>query len=112
METEIKDYLIIYGINTCSNLSCFCEKIINSDELEKFKDIIKLVKDNTNKDNWIWTNYVELDKDGKYIEHRLIYDMYPTISHKILDKFGQLLPSGITKIKSIKIYKGQKIKII
>ena len=109
---EIKDYLIIYGINTCRNLPCFCEKIIDYNELDKFKDIIKLVKEKENGDNWVWTIYLELDENGKYQEHHFIYDMYPTISHEILDAFGDMLPGGITKIESIKIYKGQKIKII
>ena len=55
---------------------------------------------------------LERQEDGTYYEHHLLYDMYPMIEPKLLDEFTQLLPNHITKIESIKIFSGQKIKIM
>ena len=38
--------------------------------------------------------------------------MYPEISSDILHEFNKYLPDGITKIESIKVFSGEKIKII
>jgi hypothetical protein len=38
--------------------------------------------------------------------------MYPELSKRKLLDFQHFLPSGITKIESIKIFRGEKVKII
>ena len=108
----IKNYLIIYGFNTVNNLPCISEHIVNNNELDQFKEIIELIKKNTNIINWEWTRYIQEDKNGNFIEKNLISDMYPTINKNILNDFAKLLPSGITKIKRIEIFKGEKIQIL
>lgn len=106
------NYLVVYGINTQrANLSCFSETLIDENELDKFMNLIKLIEQNPYKTNWVWTTYLEKNQNT-YINHKYIYDMYPMIDKNILDNFGKYLPEGITRIVSIKIYKGEKIKII
>jgi hypothetical protein len=55
---------------------------------------------------------IERLKDGTYIEHNKLYEMYPEFDSKLLDEFGKYMPGWITHIESIKIFSGQKIKII
>jgi len=110
---QIKDYLIIYGYGIRSLKGCYKETEICVDDLIKFMPLIKEIENKLNEPiNWQSCIILEKDKNGNYYEHHLLYDMYPNISHELLDEFCQLLPSSITKIESIKIFSGQKIKII
>ena len=110
---EVKDYLIIFGHSLRNPQGCYREQEINQNDLIKFCPLIKeielKIKDEI---NWNTTIMLEKQKDGTYKEHHLLYDMYPTITPKLLDEFNKLLPSNISKIESIKIFSGKKIKII
>ena len=110
---EVKDYLIIYGYGVRSPKGCYRELEINPNDIVKFGPLIKEIE-KRDKDacNWDGTIMLEKDAAGNYIEHHLLYDMYPTIEHQLLDEFAKLLPTYISKIESIKIFSGQKIKIM
>lgn len=110
---DIKDYLIIFGSSLRSQEGCYKELEINPNDIVKFSPLIKEIKKRENDDcNWNSCIMLECNEDGKYIEHHLLYDMYPMIDSNLLDEFDKLLPSQITKIQSIKIFSGQKIKIM
>ena len=110
---EIKDYLIIYGYGVRSPKGCYKEQEINPNDIVKFSPLIKEIEKKDNEDcNWNACIMLERQEDGTYYEHHLLYDMYPMISHKLLDEFNEILPNHISKIESIKIFSGQKIKIM
>ena len=110
---ENKDYLIIYGYGVRSPKGCYRELEINSNDIAKFGPLIKEIEKKNNDDcNWNACIIIEKDNDGNYLEHHLLYDMYPMISHEFLDEFNKILPTHISKIESIKIFSGQKIKIM
>lgn len=110
---EIKNYLIIYGYGIRSMKGCYKEQEINPNDIIKFGPLIKEIEKKANEDNnWISCIMIEKDKDGNYFDHHLLYDMYPMIEPTLLDEFSQLLPAHINKIESIKIFSGQKIKIL
>lgn len=106
-------YLIVFGQNVQRGLSCYKESIINDGDLEKYKEILDILSTSQDKElNWAWGIYVAKDSNDKYIEHHRIYEFYKNIDPNLLDSFSSLLPGGITKIESIKIFKGTKIKVI
>lgn len=110
---ETKDYLIIYGYGIRSPRGCYRELEINQNDIIKFSPLIKEIENRNNEEcNWNGTIILEKNKNGDYVEHHLLYDMYPTIEHQLLDEFAKLLPTHISKIESIKIFSGQKIKIM
>ena len=110
---DVKDYLIVYGHNLRRGGSCYKETEINCDDLVRFMPIIKTIHDNIDKTmNWIGGITLERTSDGHYIEHNHLYEMYPQFDPKLLDELSEYLPDGITHIESIKIFSGQKIKII
>lgn len=110
---EVKDYLIIFGYGFRSPQGCYRELEINPNDIVKFTPLIQEIeKKNKDEYNWNATIMLERQEDGTYYEHHLLYDMYPMIEPKLLDEFTQLLPNHITKIESIKIFSGQKIKIM
>ena len=110
---DIKDYLIVYGHSVERGYPCYKETEIECNELVKFIPIIKKIQDNINQPkNWTGGITIERLEDGTYIEHNKLYEMYPEFDHKLLDEFGKYLPGWITHIESIKIFSGQKIKII
>lgn len=110
---EIKDYLIIYGHGIRNPKGCYRELEINQNDIVKFCPLIKEIENlNGVECNWDTTIMLERQEDGTYYEHHLLYDMYPMIEPKLLDEFTKLLPNHITKIESIKIFSGQKIKIM
>lgn len=75
--------------------------------------IIKKIHDTLNKtENWSDGITLERTDDGSYIEHNSLYEMYTEFDEQMLDEFNNYLPSGITYIESIKIFSGEKIKII
>ena len=105
------DYLIVYGRNVQRNLPCYRETEMTKAP-DEFCDIIKAIEDNMSEDK-NWTGGVTLEpKDGRYVETHHIYEMYPQFSHDVIDEFSKYLPEGITKIESIKIFRGEKIKLI
>ena len=108
---EIKDYLIVYGHNTVRGGSCYKESIINCNDLVKFSEVIKTIINNQNTNNWSSGIYIEIE-NNKYVTHDRLNEMYPEISSDILHEFNKYLPDGITKIESIKVFSGEKIKII
>lgn len=109
----MKDYLIVYGHNYQRGESCYKETEIECNELVKYMPIIKKIHDTPN-NNKNWTGGITIERlsDSTYIEHVKLYDMYPEFNHKLLDEFNNYLPNGITHIESIKIFSGEKIKII
>lgn len=110
---EIKDYLIIFGHSIRNPLGCYREQEINPNDIIKFTPLIKEIEKKNNEDcNWNACIMLEKDLNGNYYEHHLLYDMYPMIDPQLLDEFANLLPGHITKIESIKIFSGQKIKIM
>lgn len=109
---EVKDYLIIYGYGVRSPKGCYRELEINPNDIVKFTPLIKEIEKKDDECNWDGTIMIEKDSEGNYIEHHLLYDMYPFIEPQLLDEFEMLLPDNITKIDSIKIFSGQKIKIM
>ena len=110
---EIKDYLIIYGQGIHNTKGCYREQEINPNDIVKFTPLIKEIEKRNNEDcNWNSCIIIERDENGNYIDHHLLYDMYPTIDPQLLDEFSKLLPGHISKIESIKIFSGQKIKIM
>lgn len=109
----MKDYLIVYGHNVQRGGSCYKETEIDCNELVKYMPIIKKIHDTLNKtENWCGRITLERTDDGTYIEHCHLYEMYPEFDKQILDEFNNYLPSDITRIESIKIFSGEKIKII
>ena len=109
----MKDYLIVYGHNAQRGGSCYKETEIECNELVKYMPIIKKIHDTLNKfENWSGGRTLECTNDGTYIEHNHLYEMYPQFDPKLLDELSEYLPDGITHIESIKIFSGQKIKII
>lgn len=109
----MKDYLIVYGHNVQRGGSCYKETEIDCNELVKYMPIIKKIHDTLNKtENWSGGITLERTDDGKYIEHYHLHEMYPEFDKQILDEFNNYLPSDITHIESIKIFSGEKIKII
>lgn len=110
---EVKDYLIVYGHNIQRGNACYKETEIDCNELVKYMPIIKKIHDNLSSvENWAGGRTLERLSSGEYIEHNHLHEMYPEFDKKILDKFNNYLPSGITHIESIKIFSGEKIKII
>lgn len=110
---ETKDYLIVYGKNTARGFSCYKETEISCNDMVKYMPIIRKINLNINNDeNWCGGIVIEKTNDGKYIEHNLLHELYPEFDHKLLDEFTNYLPNGITHIESIKIFSGEKIKII
>ena len=113
---EIKDYLIVYGWNVQRNLSCYKESIINCNDLVEYSEIIKAILDNRGNLNWAWGIDLIPNKNPEvpyaYTEIDKLLEMYPNLSKSKLKDFCNYLPSGITRIESIKIFSGQKIKII
>ena len=114
---EVKDYLIVYGHNTLRGGPCFKETEISCDDLIKYTDIIKRIIENKDKPiNWIWGVDLIPNTDPNvpyaYFERYRLFDLYPDLSKRALLDFQNYLPSGITKIESIKIFSGQKIKIV
>jgi len=109
---EFKDYLIVYGQNVQHNLPCYKETEISCNDLIKYTDIIKKIIENLDKEyNWAWGTDLILNKN-KYVNKYRIVNMYPDIDFNRLIEFSNYLPGGITKIESIKIFSGQKVKII
>lgn len=109
----VKDYLIVYGHNTKHGHSCYKETEIDCDDLVKYMPIIKKIHESIDKpENWAGDIILERLNNGKYIEHNLLHEMYPEFNKDLLDGLNDYLPSGITHIESIKIFSGQKIKII
>ena len=110
---EIKDYLIVYGKSIDRGYPCYKESEINCNELIKYMPLIKKITDNINSTyNWNGGIIVERLENGTYIEHNKLYELYPDIDSNLLKDFNNYLPDGITHIESIKIFSGQKIKII
>lgn len=110
---EVKDYLIIYGHSYRCNAGCYREQEINPNDIVKFAPLIKEIEKLVSSDrNWNTSVVLERNEFGKYYEHHLLYDMYPMIDPKLLEEFNKLLPNNISKIESIKIFSGQKIKIM
>lgn len=106
------DYLIVYGQNVLRGKACYKETEIDCNDLVDYMPIIKKIYENlSKKENWTGGKILDC-KDGKYIEHNRLYDMYPEFNHSLLDQFTNYLPNGITHIESIKIFRGEKIKII
>lgn len=109
----MKDYLIVYGHNVQRGGSCYKETEIECNELVKYMPIIKKIHDTLNNpENWSGGRTLERTDDGTYIEHDHLHEMYPEFDEQMLDEFNSYLPSGITHIESIKIFSGEKIKII
>lgn len=109
----MKDFLIVYGHNIQRGHPCYKETELNCNDLIEYMPIIKKIHDNLGKhENWSGGRTLERTEDGSYIEHNHLYEMYPEFDHKLLDAFTNYLPSGITHIESIKIFSGEKIKII
>ena len=105
-------YLIIFGKNVQRGWTCYKESIINEEDLNKYKIILdKLSQSQNEKLNWAWGVYLQTDNNN-YKEIHNLYEFYSDIDPKLLDSFSEYLPGGITKIESIKIFKGTKIKII
>ena len=110
---EEKGYLIIYGYSVRSPRGCYREQEIKVDDIKKFSNLIAEIEKNADKEfNWNSCIMLERQRDGSYKEHHLLYDMYPMIETSLIDEFSKLLPTHISKIESIKIFKGEKIKII
>ena len=110
---EVKDYLIIYGHSYRCNIGCYKEQEINPNDIVKFTPLIKEIEKLVNSErNWNTSVLLERDELGNYHEHHLLYDMYPMINPNLLEEFSKLLPNNISKIESIKIFSGQKIKIL
>lgn len=114
---EVKDYLIVYGQNVPHRLPCYKESVIDCDDLIKYSDIIKAIIENKDKEaNWIWGTDLVQNTDPNipyaYLSKTRLFDMYPNLSKSDLLHFCDYLPSGITKIESIKIFSGQKVKVI
>ena len=105
-------YLIIYGKNLVRNSQCYKETYISMSELNEYNDIFTLINSNKNETNWAWGINIIKTKDNKYEEDWDIFKMYPTINKDKLKKFIKILPEGITKIESVKMYIGSKYKII
>lgn len=109
---EVKDYLVVYGHNTVRGGSCYKESIIDCNDLVKFTEIIKTIINSKDKDV-NWTSGIDLEHIGNtYIKHDRLIEMYPNLSPVLLHEFCMYLPDGITKIESIKIFSGEKIKIV
>lgn len=110
---EIKDYLIIYGMSVERGYPCYKETEIECDELVKYMPIISAINKNIgNTTNWSNGITIERISDGVYVEHNHLYEMYPEFSKELLNGLSKYFPDGITHIESIKIFSGQKIKII
>ena len=109
----MKDYLIVYGHNVQRGGSCYKETEIDCNELVKYMPIIKKIHDTLNNtENWCGRITLERTDDWTYIEHYHLHEMCPEFDKQILDEFNNYLPSDITHIESIKIFSGEKIKII
>ena len=75
--------------------------------------IIKKIHDTKDSlENWTGGIILERLEDGSYIEHNSLYEMYPEFDKQMLNEFAKYLPYDITCIESIKIFSGDKIKII
>lgn len=114
---ELKTYLIVYGTNTLRGGACYKETEIDDFLIEKFSGIIKKIIENIDKPiNWIWGIDLIPNKDKTipfaYFDRCRLFNMYPDLSPSLLIDFSNYLPSGITKIESIKIFRGEKVKII
>ena len=114
---EIKDYLIVYGKDTLRGGSCYKETEISCDDIVKYMDIIKTIILHKDDDiNWISGVDLILNKDPNipftYIERYRLFELYPDLPKRKLLDFQYFLPNGITKIESIKIFRGEKVKII
>lgn len=114
---ELKDYLIVYGQNTFRGGPCYKETEISCDDLIKYMDIIKtIILHKDDKINWISGIDLVPNNDPNipcvYLEHYRLFEMYPELSKRKLLDFQHFLPDGITKIESIKIFRGEKVKII
>lgn len=114
---ELIDYLIVYGHDTLRGGSCYKETEISCDDLIKYMDIIKSIIVHKDEEiNWVWGSDIIPNKDKKvpykYIERYRLFDLYPDLSKSKLLDFQKFLPNGITKIESIKIFRGEKVKII
>ena len=114
---EIKDYLIVYGKDTLRGGSCYKETEISCDDIIKYMDIIKTII--LHKDDEInWISGVDLIPNNNpnipyaYLEHYRLFELYPDLEKRKLLDFQYFLPNGITKIESIKIFRGEKVKII
>ena len=114
---EVKDYLIVYGQNVPHRLPCYKESVIDCDDLIKYSDIIKAIIENKDKEaNWAWgTDLIPNDDPNipyAYFERSRLFEMYPDLPPSKLRDFSFYLPGGITKIESIKVFSGQKVKIV
>ena len=114
---ELKDYLVVYGKNTLRGGSCYKETEISCDDIIKYMDIIKAIILHKDDDkNWICGVDLIPNTDPNipyaYIEHYRLFELYPDLSKRKLLDFQAFLPDGITKIESIKIFRGEKVKII
>ena len=114
---EVKDYLIVYGHDSIRGGAYYKESIIDCNDLIKFNDIIKTIIDNQDKQcNWAWGIDLVKNNDPNipyaYFDRDRLLEMYPNLSPSLLREFSHYLPSGITKIESIKVFCGEKIKII
>ena len=109
----MKDYLIVYGHNISRGCSCYKETEIQRNELVKYMPIIKKIHDTKDGlENWTGGIILERLEDGSYIEHNSLSEMYPEFDKQMLNEFAKYLPYDITCIESIKIFSGDKIKII
>lgn len=107
-----KNYLIIYGYSTRGSNGCYSENEISLNDIDKFAPLIKEIQAKENLErNWDGGIMLECE-NGKYVEHHLLYDLYPDVSPSILKEFSQLLPNNIVKIISIKVFQGIKIKLL
>ena len=114
---ELKDYLIVYGKDTLRGGPCYKETEISCDDLIKYMDIIKtIILHKDDQINWMWGVDLIPNNDPTipyaYIEHYRLFELYPDLPKRKLLDFQYFLPGGITKIESIKIFRGEKVKII
>lgn len=100
-----KHFLFISGKSDKHNGECHTEMEISENELDEFSDVISAIKNKKNH-NWIWGIEVFHSNQGFQEKYR-ISSLYPEIPLKILLKFQEYLPGGISTIESIRIIAGE-----
>lgn len=76
---------------------------IDSEDLNNLKKLSKAIRGNS--EYWNWTNETKLVKndEGKWVDERKIYSIYPEVDHNTIDWFISKLPCRTEIIKEIRI---------
>lgn len=103
--------LSIKGSNWETGADYMKETVVNDSIICKILPAIEAIIGTSKSSNWSWGTYLS-KKSGDWVSMPKCYELYPEVSHDVLDAFSKYVPSGIDRITSIKILEYEVINEI